>query len=263
MNEQPIEKDTKLLDILSQEFDRKGLNRFQDKLNINQTQAGLASHIAPGVTLKESKDKRSSHHESDFVKTSGGTFRPKGDNHRRRMSMEDYAKLSGTRQYQAIMSQMPSGTSLRSSSGQVIKASSSHVRVFEVNQVSEPDVETVVSASQHVKHRRASLKPFATNKNHVGRVVVDGNIWSQKDIETLMVDSEKVKELVTMSTRKSSTHMGHRHSNSSFINPREHNYTRLTDSIRPSSSLRPQVPLKQRNVATPSLLISQKHQMAI
>ena len=102
-----IDFNTKLLDVLADEFEEKGLNKSVD-VNGFQNISGLSSRlekheaselnikdstdekkqkgktstfmkikIAPGVSLKEQKDiKREPRNENDFVRTSGGVFRP-------------------------------------------------------------------------------------------------------------------------------------------------------------------------------------------
>lgn len=102
-----IDFNTKLLDVLADEFEEKGLNKSVD-VNGFQNISGLSSRlekheaselnikdstdekkqkgktstfmkikIAPGVSLKEQKDiKREPRNENDYVRTSGGVYRP-------------------------------------------------------------------------------------------------------------------------------------------------------------------------------------------
>ena len=123
-----IDNNTKLLDILADEFEEKGLNNTVD-VNGFQNISGLSSRfekveesesnlklkeqmsgdakkpkgktstfmkisIAPGVSLKECKDiKREPKNESDYVRTSGGVYRPqiKGKNSSQfNMSIQEY-----------------------------------------------------------------------------------------------------------------------------------------------------------------------------
>lgn len=104
----------------------------------------------------------------------------------------------------------------------------------------------------------------------MGRVTVNESVQSLKDLESLMIDSDKLKELEAMGTRKSSMHLSHRYkalnfrqSLTGFINPREHNYARITDTDMSRSSIT-RVPIREKRsriaAATPSLLDSRMKQ---
>lgn len=60
----------------------------------------INNKIAPGVSLMEPKDaKRRTDSEQDYMRISGGTFRPQQNDSTQRMSTDEYAKLLGIRQY--------------------------------------------------------------------------------------------------------------------------------------------------------------------
>ena len=68
-----------------------------------KTSTFMKISMAPGVSLKECKDiKREPKNESDYIRTSGGVYRPqnKGKNTSQfNMSIQEYKKLSGTRTF--------------------------------------------------------------------------------------------------------------------------------------------------------------------
>ena len=123
------------MEVLTEEFDEKGIHVSHDKYGF-QNITGLTSkqktlapsrqkldsnrgelrgfrriEVAGGVSLKEPKDmKRVPQSENDYVKISGGAYRPSQNKHHDsqssignacayRMTVEEYAKLSGTRKY--------------------------------------------------------------------------------------------------------------------------------------------------------------------
>ena len=167
-----IEHNTKLIDVLAEEFEEKGINSSHD-INGFQNISGLQFKnkrpdrknndvnradfrgtlssfknitIVPGVSLKEQKDlKKEPRHESDYVKVTGGAFRAplkdqsttSGLSHR--MSMHEYGKLGGTRSYfpstEREIQRKSTTASVRLGSGHksVRQSQDDHVRVINMN----------------------------------------------------------------------------------------------------------------------------------
>ena len=132
---------------MADEFEQQGLDKALDKhgfetfsgLNTKRKNSGSRTQrteknepiskehsafkrmtIAPGVSLKEQKDpKHKPKFDSDYIKTSGGVFKPKvkdGTSFNSTpyaMSMRDYRKLSGTRTFYKSNNEQSSRSSLR------------------------------------------------------------------------------------------------------------------------------------------------------
>ena len=47
------------------------------------------------------------------------------------------------------------------------------------------------------------MKPFGSNKNEMGRVRVNDTIDSSQELESLMIDKDRMRELDVLSTRTS------------------------------------------------------------
>jgi len=118
--------------------------------------------------------------KADSVTVSGGVYRYQQDpedstsNNTLRMSIEDYAKLSGTRNHfpNSIQAKTQSPGNAKITLGADNR--SGHIRVIEMSRTAEePEIGSVDKASVLASRlfQNKTLKPFAVNKHQQGRVL--------------------------------------------------------------------------------------------
>ena len=183
--------------------------------------------VAGGVSLFQPKDVKKAHlTDNDYVKISGGAYEPSqnkmtesqsstGNLHASRMTMDAYAELSGTRKYTNVAARQKlakkSKAHERNSASSILSGNSSkamqdnHLRVINMNTVNavkqndEPDLISL----QRKKIKKIQMRPFASNKNFMGRVLVNDTIDSNQKLESIMIDKDRARELDLLSTRTS------------------------------------------------------------